>query len=97
MAFSPSFFSVPFFISVIGKSIWSLACGLDGHMIATGGGDSAVRLWLVENEIENAREQQHLFSSIPSQHELPSHTGEEIPRMIGLLRDTSVLVMTDRG
>ncbi|CAB4011266.1 WD repeat-containing 6, partial [Paramuricea clavata] len=79
------------------KSIWSLACRSDEHMIATGGGDSAIRLWLVKNEIENTKEEQHLLSSIPSQQEITPQIGEQIPRMIGLLHDTSVLVMTDKG
>ena len=74
-----------------------MACRSNEHMIATGGGDSGIRLWLVKNEIENTKEEQHLLSSIPSQQEITPQIGEEIPRMIGLLHDTSVLVMTDKG
>jgi hypothetical protein len=66
-------------------------------MIATGGGDGAIRLWLVEDEIENAKDEEHFFSTIPPQQQMPLQTVEEIPRMIGLLQDTSVLVMTDKG
>ena len=86
-----------FFYFVTGKSIWCLACSSDERMIATGGGDSAIRLWLVEDEIENARDEEHLFSSVPSEQQRSQQMVEEIPRMIGLLHDTSVLVMTDKG
>lgn len=82
---------------VPGKSIWSLACGSDENMIATGGGDSAIRLWLVGNEIKNTREEQRVYSSIPFQHSINQQRREEIPRNICLLHDTSVLVMTDTG
>ena len=66
-------------------------------MIATGGGDSGIRLWLVEDEIDKSRDEKHSFSSIPSQQQISQPTSEEIPRMIALLHDTSVLVMTDKG
>ena len=81
----------------IGKSVWCLACSSDERMVATGGGDSAIRLWLVEDEIENTRDEEHLFSSIPSEQQSSQQMVEEIPRMIGLLHDTSVFVMTDKG
>ena len=74
-----------------------MACRSDERMIATGGGDGAIRLWLVGNEIENTRDEQHMCSSIPSQLLINHQMGEEIPRNIGLLHDTSVLVMTDKG
>lgn len=67
-------------------------------MIATGGGDGAIRLWMLENDVENIRKEHHLVSNIPQQQkESNSKTSEETPRMIGLLQDASVLIMTDQG
>ncbi|XP_028403319.1 WD repeat-containing protein 6-like isoform X2 [Dendronephthya gigantea] len=82
----------------IGKSIWSLACTTDEQTIATGGGDGAIRLWMLENDVENTRKEHHFVSSIPQQQEMTtSQTKEETPRLIGLLQDASVLIMTDQG
>ncbi|XP_046850736.1 WD repeat-containing protein 6-like isoform X2 [Xenia sp. Carnegie-2017] len=81
----------------IGKGVWSLASNADESIIATGGGDGGIRLWPVKDEVEQESEQQHWSSSIPSEYEAGTLASKENPRMIGMLLDTSVLVLTDTG
>lgn len=67
-------------------------------MIATGGGDSAIRVWFLQDEIKDSQEERHFISTIPPRYEACGpQSGEEVPRMVGLLHDTSALVITDKG
>ena len=74
-----------------------MASNADESIIATGGGDGGIRLWPVKDEVEQESEQQHWSSSIPSEYEAGTLASKENPRMIGMLLDTSVLVLTDTG
>eukprot|EP00795_Rhopilema_esculentum_P011998 gene11998-2581_t len=71
-----------------GKNIWSLAVDEGSNLIATGGGDSSIRLWTI-NSTANAP----LGSlSLPS-----SDDSDDFPRDLFVLSSSELLVLTNAG
>ncbi|XP_067037076.1 tRNA (34-2'-O)-methyltransferase regulator WDR6-like isoform X3 [Acropora muricata] len=87
-----------------GRNIWSLAVNQGEDLIATGGGDGSLRLWMLSSpnvsSINTATKTICLPPSNKSLHcEIPplKCEREDYPRFVCLLDQTNLLVMTNEG
>ncbi|XP_074641979.1 tRNA (34-2'-O)-methyltransferase regulator WDR6-like isoform X2 [Tubulanus polymorphus] len=78
-----------------GKSIWSLAVSEDENYIATGGGDSSLRLWnLCNSSPLNIEHHSSVINYIPTINEKQV---DDFPRSVCFWDDDTLLVMTNNG
>ena len=97
-------FFFEFLWNISGRNIWSLAVNQGEDLIATGGGDGSLRLWMLSSpnvsSINTATKTICLPSSNKSLHcEIPplKCEREDYPRFVCLLDQTNLLVMTNEG
>ncbi|KAI0211811.1 WD repeat-containing protein 6 [Lamellibrachia satsuma] len=87
-------------IQPLGKSIWSLAVNPSETALATGGGDSSVRLWRHLKgsvELNQGCRQQTLHLPHSSTSTQQTVTEEDFPRSVQMLSDHNLLIMTNSG
>ncbi|XP_071947066.1 tRNA (34-2'-O)-methyltransferase regulator WDR6-like isoform X2 [Antedon mediterranea] len=80
-----------------GRSIWSLAVNKEETMIATGGGDSSIRLWYLDSESHN---ELAAVEGIHLQHYVQTHNGfdkNDFARTVMLTNNAEVITMTNAG
>lgn len=90
-------------MDVSGRNIWSLAVNQTEDLIATGGGDGSIRLWLLSSPDLDSRgtvREACLPSSNNSTHNKAASQKakrEDYPRFVCLLDHSNLLVMTNEG
>ncbi|XP_063963460.1 tRNA (34-2'-O)-methyltransferase regulator WDR6-like [Lytechinus pictus] len=89
-----------------GKSIWSLAVQRDGSFVVTGGGDSSIRRWSLQNkETRTSADtapsiwdvQREFKALLKGQEEVTGIDADVVPRTLTIASNGQLLVMTQGG